>query len=695
VPVAPKPAVQAPVEDVAPVSAVAVGPAQPDTGAAEDTGHVARPDATPGIPGIEALNPLNAPAWLRPILYLLLGATIAVLAAVIAPARVRRRLLQRIAPSAEREAALAATPAVPIREIFRRFWPYTKSHRRWLLVTLALVPVGPAVQTGGALLFSRLVDDVLVPHDFGPFPSLALAFVGLAVIGALASFADDFFSAIAGERFVLDLRTGLFRHLHGLSLDFFERRRLGDVVARLTGDIGAIETLVLSGVASALGYLLRIAFFSAALFYLRWDLTVVSLAAAPLFLFTAKRFARRRKAASREARRRNGAMSAVAEESLANVQLVQAFHREDAEVSRFRVESHGSLVAQIASTRIRAVYGSLVELIELAGVLLIVGLGTWELAQGWLTVGELLAFLALLSQLYQPIRGLGRLGNSMSSATASAERIIELLDERPTVVEQPGAKVLARSDGELSFDHVSFRYPGAAADVLSDVSFHVAPGEIVAVIGRSGAGKSTLAKLLLRFYDPASGSVMLDGEDIRTVTLRSLREQVAVVFQETFVFDDSIAANIAYSDPTATREQVLAAAEAAALMPFVESQPDGLETIVGQKGRRLSGGERQRIAIARAFLRDAPILLLDEPTTGLDVDAANHVIEPLRRLAAGRTTIVISHDLALARIASRVLLVDEGVVSELESPAAIDDADDLFGRLHRKRVAQDPHEVVG
>jgi ABC-type multidrug transport system fused ATPase/permease subunit len=604
-----------------------------------------------------------------------------VITALLAPSRLRRRLFARFAPAAEREAILAAAPPVPVHRIFKRFWPYTAGHRKWLLFALALVPIAPAVQTVGALLFRRLVDDVLVAQNFDPFPAIAGTYVVLALIGAVVSFADDYFSTVAGERFVLDLRTGVFRHLQGLSLDFFERRRLGDVVTRLTGDVGQVETLVLSGVASALGYLLRIAFFSAALFYLRWDLAVVSLAAAPLFLVTGRRFARRRKAASREARRRSGAMSAVAEESLANVQLVQAFHREDTEVARFRSESQGSLAAQLAATRLRAVYGPVVELIELGGVLLIIGLGTWELARGWISLGTLLAFLALLSQLYAPIRGLGRLGNNVSSAAASAERIIELLDEQPTVLEQPDARVAERVRGSVAFRDVAFRYPGAAGDVLSGASFAIEPDEIVAVIGRSGSGKSTLAKLLLRFYDPTAGAITIDGADIRTMTLHSLREQIAVVFQETFVFDATIAENIAYGDPGASREAVLAAAEAASLGPFVAAQPDGLDTPVGQKGRRLSGGERQRIAIARAFLRDAPILVLDEPTTGLDVENANRVIEPLRRLAAGRTTIVVSHDLALARLATRVLLVDEGRILELPSPETIGDTADVYDRL--------------
>jgi ATP-binding cassette, subfamily B, bacterial len=292
---------------------------------------------------------------------------------------------------------------------------------------LALVPVAPAIETAGVILFKRLVDQVLVPHDFSRFPTLALIYVGLTVLAGAAAFADDYLSTLVGERFILDLRTSLFKHLQELSLDFFERRRLGDLISRLTGDAASIESLMLSGVTSLLGYLFRIGFFAAALFYLQWDLAVVSLAVAPLFLFSARRFARLRRVAAREGRRRSGAMSAVAEESLSNVQLVQAYNRQASAIERFRSESQGSLAAQLAASRLRALYGPLVEFIEVLGGLMIIGLGTWELSRGWITLGGLLAFVALLSQLYRPVRGLGRLGSTVSSASAGAERIIELL----------------------------------------------------------------------------------------------------------------------------------------------------------------------------------------------------------------------------------------------------------------------------
>jgi ATP-binding cassette subfamily B protein len=665
-------------------------PAGAQTPAAVVHGHPN--DQGGGIPGLNSLNPNRAPAWLRPFLYLLLGASIALLAGLAAPPSVRRKLLHTLAPHAEGATIIDASPPVGVVTIFRRFWPFARPYRRWLAVMLLLVPVAPAVASVGVLLFKRLVDDVLVPHDFGPFPTLAIAYVGLTIIGGTASFFDDYLSTLVGERFILDLRAHVFRHLQDLSLDFFERRRLGDVIARLTGDVSSIENIVLSGVTSVLGYLLRITFFAGLLFYLRWDLAVISLAVAPIFLVTGRRFARLRRAAAREVRRRSGAMSAVAEESFSNIQLVQAYNRQGTEAERFRNESQGSLAAQLASTRLRAMYGPIVELVELAGALLIIGVGTWELSQGWLSLGALLAFLALLTQLYSPVRGLGRLDNSISNAAASAERIIELLDQRPNVAEPSTARTVDHVRGALEVEAVTFRYPGASVDALSDVSFSTAPGDFLAIVGPSGAGKSTLTKLLLRFYDPTRGALLLDDVDLRELTLSSLREQFAIVFQETLVFDATIADNVAYGRPGATHDEIVRAVDAAALTPFVETLPEGLDTLIGQKGRRLSGGQRQRVAVARAFLRDAPVLLLDEPTTGLDAESAAQVIDPLRRLAEGRTTIVISHDLTLTRQARRILVVDKGRIVEDGTHDELVTREGLYRWLYQLRAGE--HEPV-
>ena len=595
-----------------------------------------------------------------------------------AAARVERLL----APATDGRPLVPPAPAVPVREIFRRFWPYARPYRRWIGVGVLFVALGPLIETATIWLFKLVVDEVLVPRDFGPFWWIALAYLGLTALDGIVGFLDSYLTTWVGERFLLSLRTSFFSHLQTLSLDFFERRRLGDVMTRLTGDISAIESFVLSGVSDALSYVLRIVFFAGALFFLEWRLALVSLLVAPLFWLSARHFSRLIKRASREKRRRSGSISAVAEESLSNAALVQAYNREGDELARFHRENLGAFEAEMASTRIKGLYSPLIDLIEWIGALTVIGMGTWELSQGQLSLGALLAFLAFLTQLYSPIRGLARLTNRIFSASAGAERIIELLDQRPAVTDAPDARPLASARGEVRFEAVSFRYPGHGRDAVADVTFSVAPGQTVALVGVSGAGKSTLSKLLLRFYDPAEGRITLDGIDLRALRLADVRAHVAVVLQETLVFDGTIAENIGFGRPGATPEQIVAAARAADLHEFVSTLPDGYGTVIGQKGRRLSGGQRQRVAIARAMVRDAPVLLLDEPTTGLDAESSRRVLDPLRRLMRGRATVVISHNLHTTREADEIVVLDGGRVVERGRHAELLALRGTYARLH-------------
>ncbi|HYZ35296.1 MAG TPA: ABC transporter ATP-binding protein [Pseudonocardiaceae bacterium] len=550
-----------------------------------------------------------------------------------------------------------------IRKIFRTFWPATRPYRGRLLLSLLLVAVGPFLDTAQIWMYKLLIDDVLVPRNFAAFPLIAAAYVGIALAQGVGSFCDEMLSTWLGERFVLDLRTRLFDHLHRLPVDFLDRRQLGDTLSRLTGDIDAIEALVLSGVTRTLAYLFEILLFTGALFYLNWRLALAAMLAAPVFALAARYFSGRIKDASREQRRRSGSVTAVAEESLGNVALVQAYDRHTAVTEWFHQESASRFVAEMAATRLRALFRPLTELLEVVGVVAVMGMGVWALQHDEITLGGLLVFLTYLTRLYSPIRGAGRLSNTVYAASASAERIIDLLGQQPDIQEPAQPRSLHSARGRLVFHGVSFCYPGAVRPAVKNITFAIAPGQTVALVGASGAGKSTLGKLVLRFHDPDTGRITLDGYDLRNLTLTDLRSHISAVLQETLVFDGTIRDNILWGKPDATDADVMAAATAADAHEFITALPEGYQTRIGQRGRLLSGGQRQRLAIARAMIRDAPVLLLDEPTTGLDAASTQRVLAPMRRLMAGRTTLIISHNLLTVTDADQILFLRDGRIT--------------------------------
>jgi len=562
------------------------------------------------------------------------------------------------------EALIAQAPSLKVRELFAAFWPYARPYRRWIPVGLALIAIGALITTVEIWLFKLVVDDVIVSGELTALVWIGLAYLALTLFSAAVSFGDDYIGTWIGERFLLDLRTEVFSHLQRLSPESLQRRRLGDLLARLNGDIGAIESFILSGLADALAAILRIAFFGTALFLLQWQLALIALVVAPAFWLITRVLVRLVRDASREKRRRSGSITAVAEQSLANQMLVSSSNREDYELARYRREGEGALQAELASSRIDGLFGPMLELFELAGMLLVVTLGTLAITDGSLTLGGLMVFVTYLGKLYGPINELTGVGETMFAAAAGAERVNELLDEEPEVSDARGARRIGTARGEIELDDVHFTYRGAGAEALSGIGMRISPGEAVAVVGPSGAGKSTLARLLLRFHDPQRGSIRLDGTDLREIELASLRRNVSILLQEAPVLHGTVRDNIAYAAPGASDAEILAAAEAVGARGLVESLPDGLDTELGERGRRLSGGQRQRIAMARALLDAAPVLVLDEPGTGLDEASRESLLPPLRKLIRGRTTVVITHDMRFARLADRVLTLKEGRLIE-------------------------------
>ncbi|HEX6026841.1 MAG TPA: ABC transporter ATP-binding protein [Solirubrobacter sp.] len=548
-------------------------------------------------------------------------------------------------------------PAVAALEIARRFWPYARPYGRWIAFGLVLLCLVPAIDTLEIYLFKLVVDDVLVPRELEALLPIAAAYLGLALAGALVSFGDEYVATWVGERFLLDLRTDVFAHLHSLSPDQLAQRRVGDLLARLTGDVQAIERFVLSALSEGVSAAARVLLFTGALFVLSWKLALAALLVTPLFYFASRRFARLVKHAAREKRRRSGSLGAVAEESLNAAPLVQTLNRQRAEVERFTRDGAAIMDAELAATRIAALFGPLVGVIELLGGMLVIGFGVWAMTSGELSLGGLMVFLTYLARLYSPLRSLGRLSNDVFAAAAGAERVIELLDERPTVADARHARPLPRPvRGHVELRDVSYRYPSASRPALSDISLTVRPGEMVALIGASGAGKSTLARLLVRFADPQAGAVRIDGHDLRDLTLASVREHVGLLLQDTYLPEMSVREAIAQGRAGASAADVEAAARAGGIHDVIAALPDGYDS----SATRLSGGQRRRLAIARAFVRDTPVLILDEPTTALDRAARDRLLEPLRALTRHRTTIVITHDPAVIAWADRAIELREG-----------------------------------
>jgi ATP-binding cassette subfamily B protein len=553
-------------------------------------------------------------------------------------------------------------PIVTIRRTFREFWPRTRGVRLLFMTGVVFAVFAAACEVVAIWIFGFIADEVLAARDLSAFWAPASIWLVLAGVAGAASFVGAYATALGGERFLLRLRDEVFAHFQTLTPDFFENRRLGDLMARLTDDIEAIEELVGSGLVKLVTAMISAVFFAGAAFFVRWELALVTFTMIPAFVLLSKGFtARFRNAAGRE-RVSNGLMNSLIEESLANQSLVQACNRQETEATRLHAEGRTWLRAKMAQARLAALYEPAVQIFETICLLVILGVGAWQIVEGRLTIGGLLAFAAYLAYLYPIVQNLGEIALTVSEAAAGSDRVIEVLRARPAVVERarpaategddrperaPADERTRRGDGRVEFVDVGFTYPNRTHPTLVGLSFSAGPGDVVVCTGPSGAGKSTLAKLLLRFYEPTAGRILLDGVDIRELPLRLLREQVAVVQQESLLFSGTVRENIAYGRTGARPDEIVSAAVAADAHDFVERLPQGYDTPVGQRGRQLSGGQRQRIAIARAVLRDAPLLVLDEPMTGLDEATAARILAPLRRLMAGRTTILITHDLAL------------------------------------------------
>ncbi len=589
-----------------------------------------------------------------------------------------------VAGSADPEAARPGRPGL-IR-LLARFLPLLAPVKGWLAAGLALAIASPLVATAAIALLKLMIDEAVVPRDLRRLTEISLLFVGLAAVKGVVDFADGYVSTWLGERFLLDLKTLVHRRLVTRSVEFHAGARVGDLLTRLTSDVVVVENLLVSGSLEMLRSLLTIIYFGGALFYLSPRLAAIVLLTVPLFGLVARAYMNRVRDAARRARALDGEAASIAEEALANVPLVQALDRTDYEATRFRSAVERFFDAVMLRARLRASFSSVVDGVPVLGTVAVFWIGTHELIAERITLGSLLAFVTYLGSLYAPVRTLARLSNQAQATGASAERLADLLEPDPGPAEAPDAATIGRAEGWVAFEDVSFAYR-AGQPVLSGVSFEIRPGEMVALVGPSGAGKSTLVKLLLRLYDPTGGRITLDGRDLRSLTFASLREQIALVLQDPYIFDGTVRENLRYGRLDADDGELERAARLANAHEFITALPRGYDTEVGSKGVRFSGGQQQRLAIARALLRDAPILVLDEATSSLDSESEAAIQEALERLTARRTTLVIAHRLSTVRRADRIVVLDEGRVVEAGSHEALLAAGGLYRRLYERQFA--------
>jgi subfamily B ATP-binding cassette protein MsbA len=488
-----------------------------------------------------------------------------------------------------------------------------------------------------------------------------------------------------GQRFVFALRQNLFAHLQRLSLRFHDRQRIGDLITRLTSDIDSIQDMIANGIIVFASNAFLLAGMLILMFWLNWQFALTALSVAPLLFWTVFRYSNRIKIAAGKARASTGMLASLAQETLASIRIVQGLAQEEQQDERFRAQSATSSQAYQEGILYQARIWPIVDLLAATGLAMVMWYGATRVLAGALTTGDVVIFFAYITNLYAPMRQLARLSYMFNRASVAAERIAEIMTLRSEVVDRARAKTAIGLKGSIEFLNVSFEYE-QGQPVLSKIYLAIRPGERVAIIGATGAGKSTLVSLVPRLYDPSAGAVYIDGEDIRNYSVQSLREQISLVLQDSLLFSGTIRENIAFGRRNATEQEIVAAAVTANAHEFIHRLPDGYDTLVAERGSSLSGGEKQRIAIARAVLRDTPILILDEPTSSLDAASERLVIDALERAAVGRTTLIIAHRLTTVRLADRVVVLEKGHVAEEGSRQELLARNGKYSHLYRLQL---------
>ncbi len=557
------------------------------------------------------------------------------------------------------------TPASRRGGIRRVRWllGYAAPYRRRLLLGVAGMLAALAAGLAAPYLVKVAIDRGIEPGDTRLLVIVVLVMLGVGAVGLLAQAVESYMVGWVGERILADVRSDVYAHLQRLPLGFFERSRAGVLISRLTNDVDALQQLVTDGITSSARNALSLVGAAIILAFLDWRLALATLVVFPVMAAATVLYRRASTRAYRKLRERLGHVTAALQEDLNGVRVMQSFAREERNLARFRTVNKGYRDANQETVYANAIYFPAVELLSALATAIVFGYGGWLYIHGDVSLGTLVAFAGYLANFFDPVQALTQVYNTFLSASAALEKIGGVMEVEPDLVDAPGAVPLPPVAGRVTFDHVRFGY-AADRPVVTDIHLDVPAGTTVALVGHTGAGKSTIVKLIARFYDPQAGAVLIDGHDLRGVTQTSLRGQLAIVPQEAFLFAGSVAENIAYGRPGASRDDVRAAAEAVGAVGFIDDLPEGFDTPLGERGARLSIGQRQLIAFARALLAEPRILILDEATSSVDLATEGRIEEALATLLAGRTAFVVAHRLSTIRSADLIVVLEHGAIVE-------------------------------